>query len=86
MAREWKFETAFEFFRKWSGEDTDAAGVTDDYLEAEEFILDSIVVQPQQMANLIEVVIDSVLGGTRSDGRDVMALRGLADQLRVLNS
>lgn len=51
-------------------------------MEAEEFILDCAVDKPEQMAEVIEIVIDNVVGGTRSDGRDVNALRGLVAQLR----
>lgn len=86
MAREWKFETAVQFVRHWSGKDTDAAGVSDDFMEAEEFILDSAVDRPDQMAELIDVVIDNVVCGTRSDGRDINALKALAYQLRNAGS
>lgn len=82
MAREWKFETALDFIREWSGKDTDVAGVSDDYLEAEDFILDAEVHRADEMAGVIEVVIDNVLGGTRSDGRDVRALRAVMERLR----
>lgn len=74
MALKWKFETAVEFVQRWSGKDTEIAGTSDEYFEAEEFILDFEPTSPKEAATVLDCVIDNIRTGGRSDGRDIRAL------------
>ena len=84
MSREWSFETAVAFIRKWAGHDTDVAGVSDDYMEAEEFILDHKPTSPEQVLLVLDVVKENVNTGLRSDGRELNALTAIADWVQSL--
>lgn len=82
MSRKWSFESAVEFVQVWSGRDTDAAGVSDAYYEAEEFILDYKPVSADQVLQVIDVVKANLDSGSRSDGKDINALNSVADWVR----
>lgn len=81
MAINWKFETAVEFVKRWTDKDTDEAGVSDDYYEAEEFILDHTPTTSSQAATLLDIIIGNVMTGLRSDGRDIRALKSVQSLL-----
>lgn len=79
MTREWTFEKANAFLSHWSGRDSEAAGIGDEYFEAEEFLLSQVPRDALEAVVILGLVLSNMEAGGRSDGRDVHALRTLQD-------
>lgn len=84
MPKAWEFGTAIEFLNTWRGKDTVAAGVDDDYYDAEEFALSARPHTAREAVSLIEIIRENVDGGARPDGLDLMALDNLLDWASTL--
>lgn len=77
MSREWTFEKASAFLSHWSGKDSEAAGIGDEYFEAEEFLLGQVPRTPLEASVILGLVLSNIETGGRSDGRDICALKTL---------
>lgn len=79
MTREWTFEKARAFLSHWSDKDSEAAGVGDEYFEAEDYLLSQVPRNATEALVILGVVLSNMEAGGRSDGRDIHALRTLQD-------
>lgn len=82
MAQYWKFETAAEFINLWAGREMHSNEACDDYLTAEEFLLDHKPTSAEQVITVLDLIIENIQAGTRSDQRDVRALQAISEWLR----
>ena len=69
------FEAALAFWSTWSSEDVDRAGLEDRLDEAEQTSLRHRPRSLGEAAAQLSVVIESMVGGGRSDGQDIEAVR-----------
>lgn len=82
MAKDLKFESASEIWKKWRAAECEDAVQEEDHFLAEEIILESVPTSPFQAEVIVEVVAFNVDAGPRSDGRDIQALRNVAAFIR----
>lgn len=70
-----RFEAALAFWNAWSNKDVEAAGHAAAFQAAEETLLLHEAETLDEAAIQLSVVIDSMIGGGRSDGMDVKVVR-----------
>ncbi|HVL40629.1 MAG TPA: hypothetical protein VM348_00630 [Brevundimonas sp.] len=71
----WTFEAASEFWTAWNNKDVEAAGVSDQFQNAEQSLLSYEARTLEEAALQLSVVIDAMVGGGRSDGLDIAVVR-----------
>lgn len=71
----WTFEAASAFWAAWCDKDVEAAGVGDQFQNAEQSLLSYEARTLDEAAMQLSVVIDAMIGGGRSDGLDIDVVR-----------
>ena len=84
MDVQWKFEIAIAVWKCWQSADSefDEALSEIDFDQAEEFLLDSTPANLRQAELMLELIAVNVGAGPRCDGREVGALRNVAQFIR----
>lgn len=76
------FESASAFWAAWCNLDVEAAGVGGQFQTAEQSILGHEAKSLEEAATQLSVVIDSMIGGGRSDGLDIEVVRRVQALMR----
>jgi len=81
MGRQSKFESALETLKKMASDTSGSDEVYEAFSRAEEFILDSFPTTTNEAAAMLEIILENIVAGPRSDGRDAYALRSIISWL-----